>query len=36
LDELRERTQICKVWGSAAGLQTYQMVAVNAGGSSIP
>ena len=29
-------TQICKVWGTAAGLQTYQLVAVNAGGSSIP
>ena len=29
-------TQICRVWGAAAGLQTYQLVAVNTGGSSIP
>ena len=29
-------TRICRVWGAAAGLQTYQLVAVNAGGSSVP
>lgn len=29
-------TRVCKVRGTAAGLQTYQMVAVNAGGSSVP
>jgi hypothetical protein len=29
-------TRICKVWGAAAGLQTYQLVAINAGGRSVP
>ena len=29
-------TRICKVRGGPAGVQTYQMVAVNAGGSSVP
>jgi len=29
-------TRICKVRGETAGLQSYQMVAVNAGGSSVP
>ena len=29
-------TRICRVWGAAAGLQTYQLVALNGGARSVP